>query len=77
MRHLRAFSQEAHGVHKPKLLPPFSKRHSDFLQKESFKGPLASTAHSAEFSKRSLIAGVDHKYLCNPNEPWICQMWQL
>jgi hypothetical protein len=77
MRHLRAFSQEAHGLHEPKLLPPFSKGHSEFLLEESFDGPFAGTTHSAKLSKRSTIAGVSDKYLCNPNQPWIRQMWQL
>lgn len=58
MRHLRPFSQETHGLHEPKLLPPFSKGHSEFLLEESFDGPFAGTAHSAKLSKRSTIAGV-------------------
>jgi len=66
MRYLFTFSQEAHGLHEPELLSPFSKSHSDFLLKESFDGPLAGTDYSATLSKRSAIAGVSDKYLRNP-----------
>jgi hypothetical protein len=67
MCYLCALCQQAHGLHEPKLLPPFSKSHSDFLLKESFDGPLAGTDYSATLSKRSAIAGDSDKYLCNPN----------
>jgi hypothetical protein len=71
MRHFCAFGQEAHSLHEPKLLPPFSKRHTRLLLEESFYRPFAGAAHAAKLGECPVIAGIFHQYFGDPNQPRI------
>jgi len=77
MCHLCALGQKPHPLHKPKLLPPFAKRHSGFLLEQPFDGPLTRASRKAKSSERSAIARILPQYFCDSKQPWIGQMRKL
>jgi hypothetical protein len=77
MRDFCALGQKPHSLHKPNLLPPFPKGHSDFLLRQPFDRPLPRSTHPAELTKRSTVARIPHERFSDPNQSGIGHMRKL
>lgn len=58
-------------MHQAQLLPPFPESHSRLIDKQSFDGPMACSAHPCDLRQASLVGGISQQQLSDTQRPWI------